>query len=175
MKHMLWVLALVIFQAGFLNGQTKPDEEAVRNLPQAFCMAFSKHDGHELAKIIAEDIDFVTVADVYLHGRADFEKFHVRILSGRFKEAKIKPIEITARFLRPDLAVVHWSWRAEGDKNFYGAPRDPRFGMMTMVAEKKRGEWLVVVAQNGNSVLGIPPELQEIRTPIKVPGANQKQ
>lgn len=103
-----------------LDAQTKVDEEAVRRLPQSFCDAWAKHDGHELAKVMADDVDFVTVATVYLHGRADFEKFHTRLLSGRFKDSTITPLETTARFLRPDLAVVHWSWEIDGDKDFDG-------------------------------------------------------
>ena len=46
--------------------------------------------------------------------------------------------------------------------------------MMVMVAEKRNGTWLVVVAQNTNAVLGIPPELQDIKTPIPIPGAGEK-
>lgn len=158
-----------------LDAQTMVDEEAVRRLPQSFCDAWAKHDGHELAKMMADDVDFVTVATVYLRGRADFEKFHTRLLSGRFKDSTITPLETTARFLRPDLAVVHWSWEIEGDKDFDGAPRSPRFGMMTMVAQKRSGGWQVVVAQNTNALLGTPPELQEINTPIKIPETEVKQ
>jgi uncharacterized protein (TIGR02246 family) len=157
-----------------LHAQSKVDEEAVRKLPQSFCDAWAKHDGHELAKIMADDVDFVTVATVYLHGRADFEKFHTRLLSGRFKDSTITPLETTARFLRPDMAVVHWSWKIEGDKNFDGTPRPPRFGMMAMVAQKRGGSWQVVVAQNTNALLGTPPELQDINTPIKIPGTEAK-
>jgi uncharacterized protein (TIGR02246 family) len=157
-----------------LNAQTKADEDAVRKLPQAFCDAWAKHDGHELAKIMAEDVDFVTVATVYLHGRADFEKFHVRLLSGRFKDSTTTPLETTIGFLRPDMAVVHWSWKIDGDKNFDGTPRPPRFGMMTMVAQERAGAWQVVVAQNTNALLGTPPELQDIRTPIAIPGTAVK-
>lgn len=146
----------------------------MRRLPQAFSDAWAKHDGHELAKIMADDVDFVTVATTYLHGRADFEKFHARLLSGRFKEASITPLQTTARFLRPDMAVVDWSWRIRGDKNADGTARLPRFGMMVMVAEKRNGSWLVVVAQNTNAVLGLPPELQDIKTPIPIPGAVEK-
>jgi uncharacterized protein (TIGR02246 family) len=171
----------IIFFLGFLaastntNAQTKADEEAVRKLPQAFCDAWAKHDGHELAKIMAEDVDFVTVATTYLHGRTDFEKFHARLLSGRFKESTLTPLQTMVRFLRPDMAVVHWSWKIEGDKNFNGIRgQEPRYGMMTMVAEKRSGNWLVVVAQNTNAMLGIPPELQEIKTPIPIPGTDQK-
>jgi uncharacterized protein (TIGR02246 family) len=171
----------IIFFLGFLAAstntiaQTKADEEAVPKLPQAFCVAWAKHDGHELAKIMADNVDFVTVATTYLHGRADFEKFHARLLSGRFKESTLTPLQTTVRFLRPDMAVVHWSWKIEGDKNFDGIRRqEPRYGMMTMVAEKRSGAWLVVVAQNTNAMLGVPPELQDIKTPIPIPGTDQK-
>src|SRR5438309_4751680 len=111
---------LLLFLAGASNAQSKEDEQAARKLPQAFSDAWAKHDGHELAKIMADDVDFVTVATTYLHGRADFEKFHVRLLSGRFKEATNTLLETTMRFLRADMAVVHWSWKIEGDKNFDG-------------------------------------------------------
>ncbi|HEX9223936.1 MAG TPA: SgcJ/EcaC family oxidoreductase [Candidatus Acidoferrales bacterium] len=166
---------LFFLLAATLNAQTKADEEAVGKLPQAFREAWAKHDGHELAKIMADDVDFVTVATTYLHGRADFETFHTRLLSGRFKESTITPLQTTVRFLRPDMAVIHWSWKIEGDRNMDGTARQqPRYGMMTMVAEKRSGTWLVAVAQNTNAALGLPPELQDIKTPIPIPGADQK-
>src|SRR5579859_6323967 len=169
MKHFLSGVLLLLFAAG-ANAQSKTDEKAVRKLPQDFCEAWARHDGHELAKIMAEDVDFVTVATTYLHGRADFEKFHNRLLSGRFKDSTNTPLQTTVRFLRPGMAVVHWSWKIEGDKNPDGTLRQPRYGMMTMVAEKRSGSWLVVVAQNTNAILGVPPELQDIQTPIAIPG-----
>jgi hypothetical protein len=43
------------------QAQTKQDGEVVHNLPQAFAAASNKHDGHKLAPIMAEDVDFVTV------------------------------------------------------------------------------------------------------------------
>jgi uncharacterized protein (TIGR02246 family) len=171
MKYLLTAL-LWIFLALTSNvlAQSKTDEEAVAKLPQEFCDAWAKHDGHALANIMAENVDFVTVATTYLHGKADFETFHVRLLSGRFKESKITVLKTTTRFLRPDMAVVHWSWQIEGDKNPDGTPRPPRYGMMTLIAEKKNGNWLVIVGQNTNAILGIPPELQDIKTPIAIPG-----
>ena len=62
----------------------------------------------------------------------------------------------------------------EGDKNFDGTPRPPRFGMMTMVAEKRSGVWLVDVVQNTNALLGTPPGLQDIKSPIPIPGTDVK-
>jgi|SRR5579859_1126420 len=171
MNFLLRTLLLIfLVSTSDVLAQSKADEEAVRKLPKDFCDAWAKHDGHALAKIMADEVDFVTVATTYLHGRADFELFHVRLLSGRFKDAIITPLETTTRFLRPDMAVVHWSWKIEGDKNPDGTARQPRYGMMTLVAEKEHGNWLVSVGQNTNAILGIPPELQGIKTPIAIPG-----
>jgi len=171
MKYLLSAtLCVLLASTSNALAQSKADEEAVGRLPQEFCDAWAKHDGHALAKIMAEDVDFVTVATTYLHGRADFETFHVRLLSGRFKDSTITILKTTTRFLRPDMAVVHWSWKIEGDKNPDGTPRQPRYGMMTLVAEKKAGNWLVEVGQNTNAILGVPPELHGIKTPIAIPG-----
>jgi hypothetical protein len=38
-------------------------------------------------KIMPDDVDFVTVRATWFSGRADFEKYHMRLLSGRFKES----------------------------------------------------------------------------------------
>jgi len=166
----LILLASILGIAAGALGQSTADEQAIRALPKDFCAAWAKHDGHALASIMADDVDFVTVATTYLHGREDFEKFHVRLLSGRFKDSTITPIDITVRFLRPDMSVVHWSWKIEGDKNADGTPREPRYGMMTLVAEKQHGAWRVIVGQNTNAILGVPPELQDIKPPIAIPG-----
>jgi uncharacterized protein (TIGR02246 family) len=102
--------------------------------------AWAKHDGQEWAKIMADDVDFLTVAATFLHGRADFEKFHTRLLDGRFQEASPAPLQTTARFLRPDMAVVHGSWKIEDDRNMDLTLRQgPRYAMITMVAEKREG------------------------------------
>ncbi len=171
--HRVSLLAILAVSCS-LFGQTKNDEEAVRTLPRAFCDAWAKHDGHELAKIMAADVDFVTVGATWLHGSSDFEKYHSRLLSGRFKEASNTLITTEVRFLRPDLALVHWSWTIEGDKNFDGTPRPKRYGMMLMVAEKRQGHWLVIAAQNTNHMPGTSPEMQGINSPITFPDTKEQ-
>lgn len=170
MKKLCFISATMIFLLGAVaHAQTKRDEEEVRRLPQAFSEAWAKHDGHALAQIMADDVDFVTVGATWLHGRRDFETYHTRLLSGRFKESTNTPLETAVRFLRRDLAVVHWSWTIKGDRNPDGSLRPQRFGLMTMVAEKRGGKWLVVTAQNTNRMAGGGTEAQEIKMPIVVP------
>jgi uncharacterized protein (TIGR02246 family) len=165
---------LLLLLAATANGQSKTDEEAVRKLSQAFCDAWAKHDGHELANIMADDVDFVTVGADWFHGRADFEKYHVRLLSGRFKASIITPLQTEARFLGPDSAVVHWSWRIEADKNYDGSTRQPRYGVMVMVAAKRNSFWLVVAAQNTQFAPDLPPELEGIKSHAVFPPPDKK-
>jgi len=172
MKHLLLIFAVLSYGT-ITDAQTKIDEEAVRALPRAFCDAWAKHDGHQLAATMAEDVDFVTVGGAWFHGRADFEKYHTRLLAGRFRESTNTPLETIVRIVRPDEAVVHWSWTIEGDKNPDGSPRPKRFGIMTMVAKKQKGAWLVAIAQNTNAGPGAP-EADDIKLPIRLPKAAPK-
>ena len=169
MKSLALAFLLFVAAAAPVGAQTKADDEAVRKLPDTFRDAWATHDGHELAKMMADDVDFVTVGATWLHGKPDFEKYHVRLLAGRFKQSTITPLRTEVRFLRPDIAVVHWSWTIAGDKNPDGTARQPRFGMMTMIAEKRNAAWLVVVSTNDNSIPGAAPEFEGITTPIPIP------
>ena len=50
-----------------------------------------------------------------------------------------------------------------------GAARKRRLGMMTMVAEKRAGTWLVVASQNDDSYPGVAPEFEGITSPMPMP------
>ena len=117
---------------------------------------------------MAGDVDVVTVGATRIHGRADFEIWHMRLLSGRFKESTNTPSETFVRFIRPDFAVIDGSWFIQSDKNAAGSARTKRFGLMSMLAEKRKGSWLVVVAQNTNRGAR-PPQLDDIKRPIIAP------
>jgi uncharacterized protein (TIGR02246 family) len=93
----------------------------------------------------------------------------MRLLSGRFKDSTIAPLQVEARFLRPDVAIVHWTWKVAGDRNPNGTARNPRYGLMTMIAQKRNGEWRVAASQNDNSFPGSAPEFSGIASPMPVP------
>lgn len=162
------LLAVLVLSCA-AHAQSRSDEAAVRNIPQQFAAAWNKHSGHELAKLMSEDVDFVNVGGDWLHGRTDFELYHSRLLSGRFKESTFVPLETVVRFLRPDLAVIHLSWKIQGDKNEDLTPRKPRFGLDTFIVEKKDAGWMIIEAQNTNQMPGPNPELNGIKPPIVFP------
>ncbi len=177
MKRAAAVLFCLVLGTGAnLRAQNSVEEQRVRKLPQAFCDAFTRHDGHALAGIMAEDVDFVTVGALWLHGRTDFEKYHTRLLSGRFRNVTCTNLQTLVRFLRPDFAVVHWTWTLEGDRNVDGTARQRRFGMMTMIAEKRNGNWQVDAAQNDDADPSPAPELgNDVRPVVPIPGSTPMQ
>jgi uncharacterized protein (TIGR02246 family) len=168
------VLALNLAAPSTVFAQTKSDEAAIRNVPQTFRDAWNRHDGHALAQVMADDVDFVTVGAMWLHSRQDFEKYHVRLLSGRFSQSTATLLQTAVRFLRPDVAIVHWSWKIAGDRNVDGTSRQPRYGMMTMVVEKRNGSWLVVASQNDNADAWTPAEGPMPNLAMPIPGPSQE-
>lgn len=161
------LLASVIALPAF--AQSPSDEAELRHLPQAFEAAWAAHDGHQLAEIMADDVDFVNVGAVWFRGKKDFETYHTRLLAGRFRGSSMKVLETRVRLLTPKIAIVRWGWRIEGDKNFDGSSRQPRHGLMTFIAEKRNGKWLVVAAQNTNNLPGRAPEEEGIRPAMEFP------
>jgi uncharacterized protein (TIGR02246 family) len=169
MKRCLFCLVITSVFFAYAKAQTKSDEMMVRGVPQAFIAAWAKHDGHELAKIMSPNVDFVNVGGDWLHGRPDFELYHTRLLSGPFKKSSLKVLDTAVSFLRPDLAVLHWTWSIEGDGLEDPTTHETRKGMFTMIVEKRDGSWLVVVGQNTDQRTGPNPELEGIKPPIVFP------
>lgn len=163
------MLALVAC-ATELQAAAPKSEESIRALAYSFCDAWNKHDGHALAAIVSEDIDFVNVGARWFRGRSDFETYHTRLLSGRFSEARMEALEMKVRFLRDDLAALHWTWSMSGDKNFDGTARPKRHGLMTVLAERRGGHWKIALAQNTNLMSGpAAPEEEGIASPVTIP------
>ncbi len=169
MRKYLLCLIVLLASTKYVRTQTKTDEAVVRGLPQVFVAAWAKHDGHELAQIMSEDVDFVNVGGDWLHGRPDFELYHTRLLSGPFKQSSLRVLDAAVSFLRPDMAVLHWTWSIKDDGHEDPTTHETRKGIFTMIVEKQRGDWLIRVAQNTNQMTGVNPELEGIKPPIVFP------
>lgn len=163
-------MAIAIILAGSAFAQTSEDQAAVQELPQQFNRAFNNHDAQQLAQLMKEDVDFVNVGLTWIQRREDFEKYHARLFASRFGSITQKILGTHVRFIRPDVAVVRFGWTVQGDTNPDGTPRAPRSGLMTLVAEKSGGNWLIAAAQNINSpTTPISAEGQAFKPPIPIP------
>jgi len=86
-----------------------------------------------------------------LNGRGEFEALQTRTHGMQFKESVRTVTDTQVKFLSPDIAVAHVSWRMRGDKDPDGTPRQPRHGVMMQVLMKRDGTWAIVGAQNTNA------------------------
>ena len=145
-----------------VEAQNPADEAALRNLPVAFVAAWAARDATALGAIMTDDVDFVNVAAMHVKGRPDLVKLHAGLFAGRFKNSTNTLVDSSVRFLRPDIALVHWHWKLTGDLGADGTPRPFRSGLMTLVAEKTAGKWLIAATQNTDAMpppSALPPPL----------------
>ncbi|MDB5450806.1 MAG: hypothetical protein JWQ52_1934 [Phenylobacterium sp.] len=152
MLRLLSICGVLAGLAMASSARAGPSEDlaVVSARPQRFSEAWAQHDARGLAAIMSKDVDFVNVGAIWLHGR-DFEAYHDRILKGRFKASTNRPLATKVSFIRPDIAVVRWSWKIDGEALADGTPAPTRYGLMTFIVEKRDGKWLITNAQNTNA------------------------
>ena len=132
------VLLFVVARAA---AQSSP-EEAVSGL----MAAWNVKDAHAFASQFTEDATFVNVNGNLWIGRHVIENRHASAGIFKSSHAEIKPESV--RLLAPDVALLHVSWTITGDAR----DPEPRSYLMTMVASKRDGHWLIIAAQNGSAV-----------------------
>src|ERR1700693_4544636 len=122
---------------GFLG--TPEDEASIRAIIVKITDAFNRHDAKASSQFYAPDADSVNVAGQSATGPAEIEKFLVAAHSTRLKEATIKTLNVTIRFIRPDVAIVRENHEMRGFRGPDGAPVPPYQETSLRVFEKKTG------------------------------------
>jgi uncharacterized protein (TIGR02246 family) len=142
--------AISIFSGGSHAQNSGPpeDEASVRAVIVKMTDDFNKHDTKALSQVYAPDADYVNVAGQSAKGPADIEKFLVAAHSTRLKEANIKTLNLTVRFIRPDVALVRETHVTSGFLGPDGTKVPPYQETSLRVLEKENGVWLLTAAQN---------------------------
>lgn len=138
-----------------------PSADEVTRVLSCFTDSWNRHDMRAFGECFASNADFVNVTSqwwqgrdalvknhAYLHGTIDAsDTTDVRIPPrnhGIFKATDWTFNSINVRFVRPDLAVVHATWRMTGDAR----TPEPRTGLMTLVITSDAGHWKIAAAHN---------------------------
>ena len=82
-------------------------------------------------------------------------------------------LETMVRFLRPDLALLHFSWAIEGDQGYRWFRSSEAVRAYDHVGREQNGTWLVIAAQNTNAGHGAP-EAEDMILPIRLPKDESK-
>jgi uncharacterized protein (TIGR02246 family) len=123
------------------------DEAAVREVYEQFMRAWNRGSGAALAQVFTHDGDLVGFDGTHLHGRQEIAQFHQRLFDKWLKGSRLVGEVRDARFLGPDVAVLH----AVGGTILRGkrAPAPERDSIQTLVATRDEdGSWRLAAFQN---------------------------
>ena len=154
MKRFLILLACAVSifsgssQSHAQNSGSPEDEAAIRDRIAKMTDAFNEHDAKSSSQFYAPDADTVNIAGRSATGPAEIEKFGAAAHATRLKEATIKTLNVTVRFIRPDVAIVHETHEMSGFLNADGTKEPPYQETNLRVYEKENGIWLLAAIQN---------------------------
>jgi uncharacterized protein (TIGR02246 family) len=143
------VLITLLSAVAVLPSQTHAETTGPEGLVDGFVRSWNAHDINSLAQLFTEDADFVNVAGDRLDRnrlRTELEQVHGTF----FKASKITSTGGTTRFLRPDIAIVHFTWQLDGQVDVQGNPVGVRHGVISFVAVQQGDGWRITALQNTN-------------------------
>jgi uncharacterized protein (TIGR02246 family) len=131
---------------------SRPDDtnRAIVDLIEAWADAWNAHDMQRARGLVAADVDFVTVAGLWLKGGEEFLSHHREIHHMRMRDSCWTNLRYELRSVRDDLCLVHLEWTIAGEGEPDGTPRARRYGLFTWLTERRGDSWRIAVAHNGN-------------------------
>ena len=123
------------------------DEAAVRALYQELMDGWNQGSGDAFAAVFTEDGDLVAFDGTHFKGRQEIAPFHQQRFDRWLKESRLVGQVKDARFLSPDVALMH----AVGGTVMRGKsePSPERDSIQTLVATRQEGDqWRLAGFQN---------------------------
>ncbi len=124
------------------------DELAIRRVIVQTMEAFNAHDASAFARFYTPDADLVTVRGEVMRGSAAIERWLASIFATRAGSVTVRQIEVTVRFVKPDVAVAHVTNELSGliDAQRHRLP--PHRELSVRIFVKTAGAWRVTAAHN---------------------------
>jgi uncharacterized protein (TIGR02246 family) len=127
---------------------TAEDEAAVRKVIVEMTDGFNNHDGKAAASMYTPDARFVSVRGDMMNGQAGIENGLSSILTSRAKNATQRTLDVTVRFLRPDVALANVTNELSGlvAPDGHALPSHRELSLRVFV--KDAGVWQVAAFHN---------------------------
>ncbi|MEM7734642.1 MAG: SgcJ/EcaC family oxidoreductase [Deinococcota bacterium] len=126
---------------------------------RAFFNRWNVKDADGMAHLFIEDADFVNVVGLWWRNRKAIRKAHSYGFERIFQYAKIDITELRVRKLRDDIHIVHTVSTLEGQTAPDGRIGGLRVAVISLVTEKRDGEFKIVSVQNTDRVEGADTHL----------------
>ncbi|MEH2145344.1 SgcJ/EcaC family oxidoreductase [Nostoc sp.] len=128
------------------------DEAAIKAVIAAFAEAWNTKDAEPLAKLFAEDADFVDVIGRWFKGRTEIKQAHAQAFASFLSDSQMTIIDTPIKFLTPDIAVLHTTWEITKQKSPDGVHRLQDTGVLTAVTTRKENTWQIIAFHNTGTV-----------------------
>jgi uncharacterized protein (TIGR02246 family) len=127
---------------------TADDEQAIRKVTVEMTEGFNKHDARASTRMYTPDADLITVRGERFRGTTEFEKGLASIFATRAREATHRTLNVSVRFVRPDVALAHVTNELSGLIAPDGQRPPPHQELSLRVFVKDGGEWRVAAFHN---------------------------
>jgi uncharacterized protein (TIGR02246 family) len=124
------------------------DEQAIRQVITEMTEGFNSHDGRAASRMYMPEARLVTVRGEVMEGQAAIEKGLTSIFETRAKAATHRTLNVSIRFLRPDVALVHVTNELSGLVAPDGAALPSHQELSLRVLAKQDGHWQVAAFHN---------------------------
>ena len=124
---------------------TPEDLAAINAVVVEMTEGFNKHDAVAVSRVYTLDAEFTNVLGMTVKGAAEIETAGFRT---RLREATLKTMDVTIRFIRSDVAVVHVTSQISGFLNPNGATEPPHSELSIRIFQKENGIWRVGAFHN---------------------------
>jgi len=141
------VLSIALSLPGMAENNVK-DEEQIRSVIVEMTEGFNKHDARAASQMYTADADFVTVRGDRAKGASELERRLGTIFATRAKEATLRTLDSTVRFVAPDVAVAHVTNELSGIVRPDGQRLPPHTELSIRVFVKTDGFWKVAAFHN---------------------------
>jgi uncharacterized protein (TIGR02246 family) len=143
------VVALLVASWSFVaHGQAPIDEAAIKDLMAKTTEAFNKHDAKAWAAFCTPEARLVTVRGESMTGVAEIERGLARVFATRASKATLRTMDVSVRFIRPDVALAYVLNEMSGVTAADGKTQPPHRELSIRVVVKEPAGWRVAAFHN---------------------------
>ena len=127
---------------------TQSDEDAIRKVIVQMTDGFNARDAKASTSMYTADADLITVRGERFRGTTEFEKGLASILATRAREATLRTLNVSVRFVRADVALAHVTNELSGLIAADGQRPPPQQELSLRVFVKDGQNWRVAALHN---------------------------
>jgi uncharacterized protein (TIGR02246 family) len=143
----IWVSVCAV-ASNAQNRSSGAEQAAIKTLIAETTEAFNKHDAKAWARFCTPDARLVTVRGESMNGVAEIEKGLTAIFQTRGRDSTLTTLDVTVRFIRPDVALAHVTNQMSGLVAPDGQKLPPHRELSIRVLVKDRGVWRIAAFHN---------------------------